>query len=121
MSRRALVAMALALVLPGAGHFFLGRRARGIAFFLIVATMFCVGLLVGGKLYELESGAFLNNFATFGAMGSGLLYLLGLLFAGSGDQLSITFEYGTAFVLSAGLMNLLLVLDAGDIAEGRKP
>ncbi len=120
MSKRALAAMALALVLPGAGHFFLGRRARGLAFFLIVATMLAVGVLVGGKLHTFVPGRLLNNVATIGAMGSGLLYLAGRAIAGGGDVLASTFEHGTAFTVTAGLMNLLLVLDVGDIAAGKK-
>lgn len=121
MSKRSLAAMALAFILPGAGHFFLGRRARGVAFFLIVATMLGVGVLVGGKVYAFERSQLLNNLATLGTMGSGLLYVLGRAFSGEGRVLSATFEHGTAFALSAGLMNILLVLDAADIAEGRKP
>ena len=121
MSKRAAVAMAMAFALPGAGHFFLGRRARGLAFFVIVSSMLGVGLMVGGKVYAFEHGELLNNFATLGTMGAGLLYVLGRGLADGGRVLSITFEHGTAFALSAGLMNLLLVLDAGDIAEGRKP
>ncbi len=120
MSKRALAAMALALLLPGAGHVWLGRRARGVAFFLIVTTMLGVGLLVGGKVHAFERGRLLNNVATLGSMGSGLLYLVGRRISGEGQLLAGTFEHGTAFALSAGLMNLLLVLDAGDIAEGRK-
>lgn len=112
--------MVLAFLLPGAGHFFLGRRRRGVAFFSIVATMFAIGLLVDGKVYSFLPGRLLNNLATIGAMGSGLLYFLARLVGFSGDALSATYEHGTAFLLTAGVMNLLLVLDAHDIAEGRR-
>jgi len=37
-----------------------------------------------------------------------------------GTILSPTYEYGCAYLLTAGLMNLLLVLDAWDIATGKK-
>ena len=121
MKRRTVGAIVLAFLLPGAGHFFLGRRARGLAFFGIVLTMLGVGLLVDGKVYAFIPGQLLNNLATIGAMGSGALYLAARLLGGSGDVLSATYEHGTAFVLTAGVMNLLLVLDAHDIAEDRKP
>jgi hypothetical protein len=121
MNGRAILAMALALVLPGSGHFLLGRRRRAVAFFAIVATMLAVGLLAGGKVYAFIPGRLMNNLATLGAMGSGAFYFIARRIAGGGDVLAGTFEHGTAFTLTAGLMNLLLVLDAGDIAAGRKP
>lgn len=120
MTGRALTAMALALALPGAGHFFLGRRARAAAFLLIVSAMLAIGIAAGGKVHTFVPGRAMNNLATVGAMGTGLLYFLARELAGGGDVLSATFEHGTAFTLTAGLMNLLLVLDAGDIAGGRK-
>lgn len=121
MTSRSVVAMALALVVPGAGHFFLGRRRRGLAFFLIVSTMLAVGVLAGGKAHAFIPGGLMNNLAALGAMGSGLLYFVARRIADGGEVLAATFEHGTAFTLTAGLMNLLLVLDAGDIAAGRKP
>ena len=53
-------------------------------------------------------------------MGAGLIYWIAAACGAHGDVTSITFEYGTAFTHHRGLMNLLLVLDAFDIAEGRK-
>ena len=120
MNRRTLSAMALALLVPGAGHIYLGRRGRGIAYFCIIAVLFLVGLIIDGHLYTVQPGNVLSFLATLGSMGAGLLYVLGRAFGPPGDVTSLTFEYGTAFTLTAGLMNLLLVLDSFDIAEGRK-
>lgn len=122
MNARALVAMALALALPGAGHFYLGRRGRALAFFAIVAFMFVFGLSIDGSLYALREsrGQFLRVLASIGSMGSGLLYAIGSAMGPSGSIRAATFEYGRTFTLTAGLMNLLLVLDAFDIAVGRK-
>jgi hypothetical protein len=120
MKRRTVGAMVLAFLVPGAGHFFLGRRRRGAAFFAIVAAMFVIGLAIEGKVYGFESGRLLNNLATLGSMGAGVLYLAGRSMGQVGNVVSATYEHGTAFVLTAGVMNLLLVLDAFDIAEERK-
>jgi hypothetical protein len=120
MNSRSIIAMLLAYVIPGGGHFYLGRRARAAGFFAIIVFLFCVGLLVDGRLATIERGNLLSLLATLGSMGAGPLYFVGRAFGGHGDITSITFEYGTAFTLTAGLMNLLLVLDAYDIAEGRK-
>jgi hypothetical protein len=121
MKKNSIAAMVLAFLVPGAGHFYLGRRQRAIAFFLIVILMFVVGLAIDGKIYVSKGGNILTLLATLGSMGSGILYLLARLTGPYGDIGSITYEYGTAFTLTAGLMNLLLVLDAFDIAEERKP
>jgi len=120
MNRRTLAAIVLALLLPGAGHIYLGRRGRGIAYFCIVVFLFIVGLSVDGRLYTVQPGNVLSFLATIGSMGAGLLYLFGRMIGPPGDITSLTFEYGTTFTLTAGLMNLLLVLDSFDIAEGRK-
>jgi hypothetical protein len=122
MNWRAAVAMVLALALPGAGHFFLGKRGRAAGFFVIVTVLFAAGLLVGGDLYTLleSRGTILRMVASYASMGSGLLYLAGRLTGPHGSIASATFEYGRMFTLSAGLMNLLLVLDCYDIGIGRK-
>ena len=122
MKPRTWIAMALAYLVPGAGHLYLGRRERGIAFFCIVVFMFAVGLAVDGDLYAVTrtGGSLLRLLAAVGSMGAGLLYWIADFKGVTGDITSITYEHGTAFVITAGLMNLLLVLDAFDIAEGRK-
>jgi len=119
---RTWIAMALAYLVPGAGHLYLGRRFRGIAYFCIVVFMFAIGLAVDGDLYAVtrSGGSLLRLLAAFGSMGAGLLYWIADFKGVVGDITSITYEHGTAFIITAGLMNLLLVLDAFDIAEGRK-
>lgn len=120
MKQQILIAMLLALVIPGGGHFYLGRRSRAALFFIVVVLMFFMGLWLDGKLYVLESGMTLGSMAAAVSMGSGSLYFAALSRGPFGDPLSFTYEYGTAFTLTAGLMNLLLVLDSFDIAEKRK-
>src|SRR5512141_1615748 len=120
MTKRTIAAMVLAFLVPGAGHFYRGRRARGAAFFGIVLALFVIGLSVDGRLYTVQQGSLLSLLATLGSMGAGVLYFVARTLGPFGDVTSMTFEYGTAFILTAGLMNLLLVLDAHDISEGRK-
>lgn len=120
MKRRTINAIVLALVFPGAGHYYLGLKKRAAAFCGIVLFMFVAALLLDGKLYVFEPGRPLTYLATLASMGLGAPYFFARMFGPFGDIYSFTYEYGTAFGLSAGLMNLLLVLDAFDIAEGRK-
>lgn len=112
--------MFLAFIIPGAGHFYLGKRQRAALFAVIVLFMFLAGIWLDGRLYIPERGKPLTLLASFASMGVGLPYLIARLLGVPGDLGSITYEYGTAFTLTAGLMNLLLILDAFDIGEQRK-
>ena len=120
--RSPIMAMALAWLFPGLGHYYLGRRRSAAAFALIVTAAFLAGLSFQGRLYTIESGQPLTILATFAVFGTGLLNLAARLLSENpgGTILSATYEYGCAYLLTAGLMNLLLVLDAHDIATGRK-
>lgn len=122
MSVRTAAAMLLALAVPGAGHFFLGRRGRALGFLLVVGAMFAIGLAIDGGLYQLrfEGLPLLRLVAALGSMGSGLLYAFAYWMGVEGQLTSQTYEYGRTFILTAGLMNLLLVLDCFDIASGRR-
>ena len=122
MTTRAVVSMLLAWAIPGSGHLYLGRRGRGIVFFVIVVTMFVVGLSIDGGLYTLAGsrGSWLRVMASYASMGSGFLYFIASRIGAAGNVVSNTFEYGSTFMLTAGLMNLLLVLDCYDIANDRK-
>jgi hypothetical protein len=115
------LAAVLAWLVPGAGHVYLGRRARGAAYLLLVAASLVIGYRLHGRLWTPSPGEPLSVLATIGSMGMGAAYfVLRYALGYTGDILSPGFEYGSAFVLTAGLMNLLLVLDAWDIARGKK-
>lgn len=122
MNKRSFVAMLLAYLVPGAGHFYLGYRHRAIAYFGIIATLFLLGLHLDAILYTIANAnrQLINLAGAVASMGSGALYLFGRMFGPLGDMKSLTYEYGRMFTLTAGLMNLLLVLDCYDIAVGRK-
>lgn len=118
---RPLVAALLAWAVPGLGHFYLGRRGRAIAFCVIVMISLATGLALDGNLYRVMPGQPLSFFATLGSMGMGLPYFLARwAFGYAGDVEGPGYEYGSAFILTAGLMNLLLILDALDISRGMK-
>jgi hypothetical protein len=120
--RSTAAAMVLAWLVPGLGHYYLGRRRTAIAFALIVAATFLLGLSFQGRLYTVEEGQPLTILATFAVYGAGLLNIAARAISENpaGTILSPTYEYGCAYLLTAGLMNLLLVLDAHDLATGKK-
>ena len=117
----ALAAALLAWAVPGLGHFYLGRRVRAIAFCAIVLISLATGVALDGNLYRTVPDQPLSFFATIGCMGMGAPYFLARwVFGYEGDIEGAGYEYGSAFILTAGLMNLLLILDALDIARGMK-
>lgn len=117
------VALLLAWLFPGLGHAYLGRRSTAVLYAVIVTAAFALGVGYHGKLYTQEPDHPLTILATFACYGAGLLNIGGrlLLDNPAGTILSPTFEFGCAFLLTAGMMNLLLMLDAYDIFTGAKP
>ena len=112
---------AVAWAIPGAGHLWLGRRQKGVTFLLALTLMFAVGLWLEGRLFPFEFTQPLVVLAAFADLGIGLPYFVAkMLGYGGGRVVAITYEYGNAFAIVAGLLNMLVVLDAFDIAEGRK-
>jgi hypothetical protein len=112
---------AVAWAIPGGGHIWLGRREKGLVFLLTLPLMFVIGLWLEGRLFPFELTQPLVALAAFADLGMGIPYLVAkALGAGAGRVVAITYEYGNAFLIVAGLLNMLVVLDAFDIAQGRK-
>jgi hypothetical protein len=110
-----------AWAIPGAGHLWLGRRSKGLIFLVALPLMFAIGLAIDGRLFPFELSEPMVGLAAFADLGVGLPYFLAsALGTGRGDVLAVTYEYGNAFLIAAGLLNLLVVIDAYDIALGRK-
>ncbi len=83
--------------------------------------MAVLGLLMGGRVYSFQTENPLTILAFFSDIGTGCLYLLTKMFSfGLGNLKNITFEFGTAYIAGAGLLNFLIALDAFDIAAGKK-
>jgi hypothetical protein len=120
-----------AWVFPGAGHILQGKWGRALVLGGAVWTCFLSGILMGGHLFSVggsEQGfaALLQIPPSIANVGSGALYLfcwmLNVGFADDAQHAArATFEYGNTFLLVAGLLNYLAVLDAFDISAGRKP
>jgi hypothetical protein len=120
--RGTIVLMCLAAwLVPGAGHWWLGRRQKAPVFFIALVAMFVVGLLLSGRIFPFEPSeplVFLEAVANAGLGGPWIAARL--MDAGAGTVTAVTYEYGNAFLIVAGLLNFLVILDAFDIAMGRK-
>jgi hypothetical protein len=110
-----------AWAVPGAGHLWLGRRQKGLIFLFALPAMFFVGLMLQGRIFPFELSEPLVALAAIADLGSGLPWLLARATgAGAGVVTAVTYEYGNCFLIVSGLLNSLVVLDAFDIAMGRK-
>jgi hypothetical protein len=112
---------AVAWLVPGAGHLWLGRTQKGLVFLLSVPLMFVMGLLLQGRIFPFEPTQPLVALAAFANLGVGVLYfVVWALGYGAGSVVAPSYEYGNTFLIVAGLLNMLIVLDAYDVAVGRK-
>jgi hypothetical protein len=112
---------AMAWLVPGAGHLWLRRTQKGVVFLLVLALMFAIGLALQGRIFPFQFSQPLVALAALADLGIGALYFLAWMMGwGGGTSVALTYEYGNTFLIVAGLLNLLVVLDAFDVAVGRK-
>ena len=108
-------------LIPGAGHFLLRKPIRGILLFVSIAGMFAVGIGLQGKIYTPTSSDLLDILGFVGELGSGLLYLLSNTLGWGHPTVTTVFaDYGTKFLVVAGLLNIVAAVDAHSLASGRK-
>ena len=109
-----------AWAIPGAGHLWQGRR-KGWIFLVTLPLMFAIGLMLRGRLFPFEVSQPLVALAALADLGVGILCVAARsLGYGAGDVIAVTYEYGNAFLIVAGLLNFLVIIDAFDIALARK-
>jgi hypothetical protein len=108
-------------LVPGAGHFWFGRRQKGLVFLLVLPLMFLIGLWLNGRIFPFDFSEPLVGLAAVADFGIGIPWFLARMSeAGRGVVTSATYEYGNTFLIVAGLLNLLVILDTFDIGMGRK-
>ena len=111
----------LGWLVPGVSHVVLGRWGRGLIFAAAILTMFALGLAMQGRLYDVPPEAPLHIFAFIANVGVGLPYAVARsMELGTGVLSSPSYDYGSTYLWVAGLLNYLIVLDAFDLAQGRK-
>ena len=111
----------IAWLVPGGGHALQGQLGKAAVFFAVLVGMFVIGLACGGRLFAVQFSDILVGLAAISEWMVGvprvLSYFGGL---GGGNVVAATYEYGNTFLIVAGLLNTLVVLDACDLAAGRK-
>lgn len=110
-----------AWAIPGAGHLWLRKTQKAAVFFVALLAMFGIGLALQGRLFPFDVSEPLVALAALANVGLGLPWIVArALDAGGGTVTAVTYEYGNCFMIVAGLLNFLVVLDAFDVAAGRK-
>ena len=117
--------VALGWLIPGGGHFLLKRNGRGVLLLVSITLMYFCGLLMRGAMFQPQSGDLLtiliNTGGFLGDVASGVLYLLTVMLGyNQADVPGAVHDYGTKFLVTAGLLNILAMVDAYEIAARRK-
>ena len=117
----AVLAPAIGWLIPGAGHMIQKRWIRGLLLFVSIVTLFLLGLAMDGRIYKANGGDILDILGFIGDLGAGGLYIVTLAQDwGRGAIAFATADYGTKFMIVAGLLNFIAVADAYHIAIGKK-
>jgi hypothetical protein len=124
-ARTWLPVVGLGWLIPGGGHFLLKRPGRGALLLASVLSMFLLGLMMRGAMFQPQTGDILTTIiycgGFIGDLASGLLYLLATWLGYSQpDVAGHVHDYGTKFLVAAGLLNVLAMVDAYEIALGKK-
>ena len=124
------MALVLGALVPGAGHLYVGRRGRGLGFLVAIGALFILGVAMQARLdVHLGLDDPLGSLLSLAQAAAGLPYFIarGLGYGVYADPAaldeavkSVMFEYGNTFAAVAGLLNVLVMLDAYDIGVGRK-
>jgi hypothetical protein len=120
-STMSIIAPVAGWLLPGLGHLIQRRWIRGLLLMLAVFIMFFAGLGMQGKVYPFNTGDLLDILGFVGDIGAGLLYFIArAMDMGAGNIQRAVADYGTKFIVVAGLLNIVSAADAYHIAIGKK-
>ena len=107
-------------LVPGAGHFLLRKWGRGALIAASILGMFVLGIAMQGKLYSNVHDV-LDLLGLVGDLGNGLLFVVSRVLGLGADQVQVTTaNYGTRFIVVAGLLNVISAVDAHNLHTGRK-
>jgi hypothetical protein len=122
MSTMSVLAPAVGWLIPGAGHLIQKRWIRGALLLVSIFTLFLLGLAMQGRVYKPNGGDILDILGFVGDVGAGGLYIVTRAMDwGQGAIAHATADYGTKYLIVAGLLNFIAVADAYHIAIGKKP
>jgi hypothetical protein len=123
-SRREALALAVAAagwILPGLGHALQKMWGRAVAVFLTVGALVFAGARMRGNLFTSDGGDAFAALGYIADLGTGIFYMVAKALEKNGPDVSHALgDYGTRFLATAGVLNLLAALHAYEAARGRK-
>ena len=119
-SRAVFLALA-AWVMPGLGHFLLHRRKKAALFVAVVAALVILGCAMRGDVFTPDWDGPFGALGFVADLGSGAFYVLARAVESTRADLSLAAGgYGTRLIVAAGIVNILAVVDACEIAARAK-
>src|SRR6201987_3711732 len=120
VSTMAVLAPAVGWLIPGAGHMIQKRWIRGLLLFISIVTLFLLGLAMQGRIYKANGGDILDMLGFVGAVGGGALYIITIAQDwGQGAIAFATADYGTKFMIVAGVVDLIFGGGPGRLPSGK--
>lgn len=117
-----IVAAVLGWLVPGLGHLILRRWSKAAVYFLCVGSLACAGLAMRGGVFSAGAEDLFDRLGFFADLGAGVFYFLAhQIQTGGADIAHATGDYGTRLFATAGMLNLLTVLEAYDLGRGSEP
>jgi hypothetical protein len=114
-------ALLLGWLIPGAGHLLTRHWVRALLIFAAITLMFFLGIAMQAKVYTPGTGEPLDLLGFIADIGAGALYFIARVFSlGQSTVQLVTADYGTKFVVVAGLLNFIAAVDAHNLRIGRK-
>lgn len=109
-----IIAFFLAWLIPGMGHFYYGRRVKALLFFVSIISLYLVGIVIGGEVswYDLD---FLVVLGFIVKLFTGIICVLTVILRPFYDNTARFYEIGTAFILMAGALNMLIMIDLYEV------
>jgi hypothetical protein len=123
-SRRETLAVIVAVagwLVPGLGHAILKMWGRALTCFVTVGVLVIVGAGMRGNLFRSRGNDAFDSLGYLADLGTGTFYLAAKSLEADGADVSHAGgDYGTRFLATAGVLNLLAALHAYEAARGRK-
>jgi hypothetical protein len=107
---------------PGAGHLIQKKYVKGAIFVTGIVSLLLLGVIMKGKFFDTKEMHPLLLLGFFGDVGSGIFYFIIDKMGVARESTNIayvTYHYGTTYLVTAGLLNYLIALNAFDIAKKR--
>jgi hypothetical protein len=107
--------------IPGLGHLLLRQWGKALVYFLCVGGLACAGLAMRGGVFSANPSDLFDRLGFFADLGAGGFYFLSHVIQSAGpDVAHASGDYGTRMFATAGMLNLLTVLEAYEIGSGRR-